>query len=62
MINKEDIKELIGKRKSGEYFEEIYLHLFHGCKDPKICNIIYNQLEEFNLENENYQIHYKVNN
>ena len=61
-INKEDIKQVIGKKKGGEYFEEIYLHLFHGCKDPKICNEINNQLEEFNLENENYQIHYKINN
>ena len=58
-INKEDIKQNIGLKKGG-YFEEIYLFLFHGCKNFQLCETIYNQLEKFNIENPNYQYHYKI--
>lgn len=59
-INKEDLKEHIGIKKGGENLEEMYLHLFHGCKDIKLCNKIFNELEYFNSENVDYQIHYKI--
>lgn len=59
-INKEDLKEHIGKKKGGENLEEMYLHLFHGCKNPDLCNKIFNELNNFNSENIDYQIYYKV--
>ena len=60
-INKENLNDQIGLRKTGE-LKELYLHLFHGCKDINICKLIYNELEEFNLKNPNYKIHYSTNN
>lgn len=59
-INKEDLKEHIGKKKGGENLEEMYLHLFHGCKNADLCNKIFNELNNFNSENIDYQIYYKV--
>ena len=59
-INKEDLKQHIGIKKGGENLEEMYLHLFHGCKNTDLCNKIFNELDNFNSENIDYQIHYKV--
>lgn len=59
-INKEDIKEHIGIKKNGENLEEIFLYLFHGCKQHELCKKIYDELEKFNSENIDYQIHYKI--
>jgi len=59
-VNKEDIKEHIGIKKNGENLEEIFLHLFHGCKNTELCKTMYDELEKFNIENNNYQIHYKI--
>jgi len=59
-VNKEDIKEHIGIKKNGENLEEIFLHLFHGCKNTELCKTMYDELEKFNIENNNYKIHYKI--
>jgi hypothetical protein len=59
-INKEDIKQHIGIKKNGENLEEIFLYLFHGCKQHELCKKIYHELEKFNSENIDYQIHYKI--
>jgi len=59
-IKKHNFIDHIGKKKSGVYFEEIFLHLFHGCKDPDVCDNIFNKLKEFNRTNIDYQIHYKI--
>jgi|TARA_B110000259_G_C14032797_1_gene407548 hypothetical protein len=59
-ISKYNFMDDIGKKKSGEYFEEIFIHLFHGCKDPDVCDNIFNQLKEFNTTNIDYQTHYKI--
>ena len=59
-INKEDIKQHIGIKKNGENLEEIFLYLFHGCKQHELCKKIYDELEKFNSENIDYKIHYKI--
>ena len=59
-VNKEDIKHHIGIKKNGENLQEIFLHLFNGCKNTELCKTIYDELEKFNIENKNYQIHYKI--
>ena len=59
-INKHDFIDDIGKKKSGEYFNEIFLHLFHGCKHPNVCHDIFNKLKEFNTTNIDYPTYHKI--
>lgn len=59
-VNKEDIKKHIGIKKNGENLDEIFLYLFHGCKNTELCKTIYDEVEKFNIKNKNYKIHYKI--
>ena len=57
--NKIEIMKQIGKRKEGD-LSELSIHLFHGCKDPKVCEDIFNSLELFNNNSKNPQVYYSV--
>lgn len=56
---KDKIIKKIGVRKNGN-LSKLSIHLFHGCKDVKECEKMYNELVEFNNKNPNSQICYSV--
>ena len=59
-VNKEIITKHLGTKKDGEVIEEISLHLFHGCKNHDKCNMILNELQQFNNKNINHKIYYSI--